>query len=249
MRGRTSQTIETSRGQSHVVGVALMLSLAVVALGGLTMGVGTVLDSQASNADAERVATTMDDALQSTERTGQYSHELQFADGTLAPEERTVRVLDENGDVIQEYQVGALVFDDGTNRVVSVAGAVIRGEPGNAWFVSEPPITSSERTGALVIGVPVLGVESGSLSGQGGVRTTVRTNVSHTEQDLPTGEYAVAIETETPEPFERYFAAQNASTERQSFTGDERDSVVATYQKPRDAVVVVHDLALEVGNG
>jgi len=246
MHGTDGQPATASRGQSHVVGVALMLSLAVVALGGLTMGVGTVLDSQASNADAERVATGLDDALQSTERTGHYSHELRFADGSLTTEDRTVRVLNETGDVLQEYDVGALVFDDGTNRVVSVAGAVIRGEPGNAWFVSEPPITSSERTGALVIGVPLLGEEETSVSGQGGVTTTLQTNVSHTERDLPTGTYAVAIETDTPEPFERYFAEQNASTDRQSFEGDDRDSVVATYHGTRDAVVVLHDLALEV---
>lgn len=246
MQGRDDQPAETARGQSHVVGVALMLSLAVVALGGLTMGVGTVLDSQASNADAERVAIAMDDALQSTERTGQYTHEIRFAEGTLTTEERTVRILNESGTVLQEYAVGALVFDDGTNHVVSVAGAVIRGEPGNAWFVSEPPITSSESTGALVIGVPVLGGETSSVSGQS-VTATLQTNVSHTEQDLPTEEYAVAIETETPEPFERYFSTHNATTERQSFDDDEKASVVATYQGPRDAVVVVHDLALEVG--
>lgn len=237
------------RAQSHVVGVALMLGLAVVALGALTVGVGTVLQSQAASADADRVATAMDEALEGVERTGHHSHTVTFAEGNLGVEERSVRVLDANGTVIQQHTVDALVFEGGDRRVASVAGAVVRGVDDGAWLVSEPPITHSETNEVLVVGTTKLAADDVSVSGGGGVTTTLRTNVSHTEHDLGSGEYAVAIETETPEPFERYFEDQNATTERHTFGDDEMESIVAYFPGERQGYVVVHDLALEVGHG
>jgi len=236
------------RAQSHVVGVALMLGLAVAALGALTVGVGAVLDSQASNADASRMADGMDGALRGVERTGIHSRRVTFADGRVATADRTLRVL-ENGTVLERHAVGALVFESGDRRVASLAGATVRGQAGGAWLVSEPPITSSERNGVLVVGVPVLGTEGVGVSGRGGVTTTLRTNVSHAERELGTGEFSVAIETATPEPFERYFEAQNATTERRRFPGDSHASVVARYPGPRQGYLVVHNLSLEVTDG
>lgn len=236
------------RAQSHVVGVALMLGLAVVALGALTVGVGSVVDSQASNADVTRVAEVLGEALEGVERTGPATHQLSFTDGTLSTADRTLRVL-ENDTVVTREAVDALVFESGDRRVASVAGAVVRGQEGNAWLVDGPPITSSNRTDVLVVGTPVLNTGHRTVSGQGGVTTTLQTNVSHAEYDLGTGEFAVAIETETPAAFERYFETQGATTERRTFPGDERESVVANYPGQRQAYLVVHDLQLEVHSG
>lgn len=235
------------RAQSHVVGATLMLGLAIVALGTLTLGVGTVLESQAASADAERVATAMDDGLQGVERTGTHSHKVTFSEGRLSTEERTLRVL-KDGTVVRTVSVDVLVFEGNDRRVAALAGAVIRGEGESAWLVSEPPITHSEATDVLVVGAPALGADDVAVSGQGGVTTTLQTNVSHTDYDLGTGEYAVAIETETPDPFERYFAAQNATTTRRTFQGDQTESVVAAYPGQRRGYLVVHDLSLEVEN-
>jgi hypothetical protein len=81
------------------------------------------------------------------------------------------------------------------------------------------------------------------------VRATLETNVSHARTDLGTGKYAVALETRTPEPFERYFRAQNATVMRRTFAGDRHESVVARYPGMREGYVVVHDLGLEVNGG
>jgi hypothetical protein len=236
------------RAQSHVVGVALMLGLAVIALGALTLGIGTVLESQAGTADASRVGTAMADGLDSVEQTGPHSQPIAFSQGTLGTERRTLRVI-ENGTVIERYSVDALVFEGSGQRVAALAGAVVRGRPDNAWLTDEPPVTSSERTGVLVVGVPVLNASGTGISGQGGVRATLETNVSHARTDLGTGKYAVALETRTPEPFERYFRAQNATVMRRTFAGDRHESVVARYPGMREGYVVVHDLGLEVNGG
>jgi hypothetical protein len=235
------------RAQSHVVGVALMAGLAVIALGTLTVGVGTVVDSQASNADANRVADGMTEALQGVDQTGVHSQQVTFSEGHLGTTERTLRVI-QDGTVIAEIQVDALVYETGDRRVAALAGAVIRGQGEHAWTVAEPPITSSERTEVLVIGAPVLDAGDVSVSGKSGVTATLRTNVTHTERELGRGEFAVAIETKTPEPFERHFEDQGATTTRRTFAGDEFASVVATYPGTRDGYLVRHNLGLEVGS-
>ena len=236
------------RAQSHVVGVALMLGLAVLALGTLTVGIGSMVDEQASNADATRVAEDLVDALEAVERTGRASHEVAFTAGTLTDADRTMRLI-ENGTVIATQDVDAILFESGDRRVAVLAGAVVRGQRGNAWFVEDPPIASSNRTNVLVVGAPVLDTDHVSLGGQGGVATTLQTTVSHSETDLGTGQFSVAIETETPGPFERYFRSQGATTERRTFAGDEQKSVVAHYPGQRRTHLVVHDLGLEVGDG
>jgi hypothetical protein len=243
---------DSTRAQSHVVGVTLMLGLAVIALGTLTVAVGTVLDSQSANADASRVADDMDDVVDAVGRTGFHSHRLTFTAGTLKTTERTVRIIrHQSGSeyVVATYDVEALVFENGDRRVVGVAGAVLSGTEDNAWLVTKPRLTSSEGNDVLVVSLPVLNASNRSLGGQGGVTATVRTNVTHDRRELPNGTYAIAIETATPAPFEQYFQSQNATTERRTFSGDQFDSVVAHYPGDRDVYLVVHDLALEVNNG
>jgi hypothetical protein len=235
------------RAQSHVVGVALMLGLGVIALGTLTLTIGALVDSQAGSADAQRVADGFDRAIQGPERTGLHRHEVRFSEGHLSTADRTLRIL-ENGSVVERVPVDALVFENDDNRVTAVAGAVVR-EGGGAWFVSEPRIVDSEANAVLVVSAPVLNASSVAAGGEGGVTKSIRTNVSHERTELGTGEYAVAVETTTPRPFEEYFAAQNATVDRRQFAGDEAQSVVARYPGRRQAYLVVHDLRLEVGNG
>lgn len=237
------------RAQSHVVGAALMVGLAVLGIGALTMGIGTILDSQAESADADRVASALDEGLDGVERTGAYSQQVRFSEGTLSTEQRTLRVLYGNGTVHSSHEVGALVYESGDSRVASVAGATVRGPPGAAWLVSGPPITSSEHNEVLVVGVSVLAAGTTTVGGQGGVSARLETNVSHSRTELASGAYGLAIETETPGPFERYFTEQGAATDHEQFEGDRHESVVAQYPGDRSTYLVVHDLSLEVNGG
>lgn len=223
-----------------------MLGITVTAVGALTAGVGTVIDAQTEHTDATRVADELT-AMDPVTLTGRSTHRVHFAGGGLETADRTLRVL-ENGSVIERHEIDAVVFEHGEARVAAIAGAVVRGQPGSAWFVAEPAITASERTGALVVGAPVLGADRVTVGGRGGGTVRLDTNVSHAERDLGTGQFAVAIETETPAVFERYFRAQNASVDRRQFDGDGTDSVVATYPDRRHAFLVVHELGLEVND-
>jgi hypothetical protein len=237
-----------SRAQSHVVGVALMLGISVLALGALTVGVGEVIDAQTAHADATRIADEIGAALQPVERTGPHTDTVQFADGSLRTVERDLRIY-RNNTLVAERSVGALVFSAGERRVAFVAGAIVRGENGGEWLLSEPPITASDRNEVLVIGVPVLGADDTAVSGSGGSTVRLRTNVSHDRRDLGQGRYEVAIETTAHEAFEEYFAGQNASTVRRDIDGDGIESTVATYHGTRRGYLVTHNLSLEVAHG
>lgn len=236
------------RGQSHVVGFVLILGFGVVALGTLTVGVGTVIDSQSSNADATRVAGELTDATQVVERTGAHTHRVTFAEGQLATTERTVRVL-EGGNVEHTIDVDGLVFESGDRRVAGVAGAVVHGASSSSWLEAEPPITSSAANEVLVVGVPVLDTGHVAVGGEGGVTVTLQSNITHDRTELGRGEFAVAIETKTPGPFERYFEAQGATTTRETFPGDEYESVVATFPDERTGYLVVHEVDMGVNDG
>ncbi|MFC7058755.1 DUF7289 family protein [Halovenus salina] len=236
------------RGQSHIVGFVLILGFGVIALGTLTAGVGTIVESQSSNADATRVASDLADASEVIERTGVHTHRVNFATGNLGTAERTLRLL-KNGSVERTLDIGALVFESDDRQVTTIAGAVIGQAGASAWLEREPPITTSETNEVLVVGVPVLGTDHWSVGGEGGVTVTLRSNVTHDRTSLGRGNFSVAIETTTPGPLERYFEDRNATTSRRQFAGDTHESVVATFQTERTAYLVVHDLNLEVRDG
>lgn len=234
------------RAQSHVVGVAVLLGVTVVALGTLTASIGSVVEGNAARADATRVADDLDAALEPVAVTGVNRGRVAFTEGRLYPVERDLRVLDESG-VVRRVRVGGLVFEHAGQRVASVAGAVTVGRNGSATLASRPPITASGGAGILVVGAPRLG--DPAAVGGSNVRTTVRTDVEHRRESLGEGTFRVAVETETPGAWERYFRRQNATTTRHSFDDDGVVSVVADYPGERTGYLVYHDLHAEVGRG
>jgi hypothetical protein len=236
------------RAQSHVVGVALMLGVAVLALGTLTAGVGTLVDAQTATADTQRVADGFDRALAGAEQTGTASYDITFSEGTIRTANRTLRILS-NETVVETVDVGAVVYDHDGGRVVALAGAVVRDGGGSAVLADPPSVAHSTPNAVLAVGAPAIGTDRRSISGGSGVTATVRTNVSHDRRALGTANFSVAIETTTPAPFRRHFTAQGARVTTRSFAGDEHTSVVAAYPGLRQGYLVVHDLNLEVSNG
>lgn len=231
------------RGQANVIGVALLLGIAVVSMGALTAAVGTVVDATASEADAERVASDLDTALQPVATTGPRRGTVTFSGGRLAPVDRTLEIR-ADGDPVERLAVDALVFESGDRRVAFHAGAIVRGEGESGWLATDPPITVGE--GVIVIGAARLGDGVGSASGRGGVTASVETDVGHDRRDLGTATFSVAVETAAPGAWERAFREQGATVEREPGTPP---TVVATFEGDRQGYLVVHDLNAEVSDG
>ncbi|WP_226012196.1 DUF7289 family protein [Halomicrobium salinisoli] len=242
--GRSGRT-PLDRGQSHVVGVVLLLGLTAIAMGGLTAAVGTIVDEQTANADATRVASDMGNALRPVETTGHREGSVTFGSGRLSVKDRELRVMNDSG-TIETVETDALVFEAGDRRVASVAGAVARGREGNAWLVDDPPITSGPDV--LVVGAARLN-GTGGVGGTDGVTTTLETNVSHDRRSLGDGEYRIAVETATPGPFERYAEERGVSSTIGDPDDDGVPSVILDYGDRTRTYLVIHDMRLEVGHG
>jgi flagellin-like protein len=231
------------RGQSTVVGVALLLAVTVVALGVLTASIGAVVTSHAAAADAQRVAADVEDALRPVETTGVHEGTVRFADGELRTADRQLRVL-RGGRTVRSVSVGAVVYERGDRRVAFVAGAVVRGAGDGARFRRPPPVTEDAGAGGLLVGAPALNASDVAAGGDG--RVTLRTRVTHRRAALGEDSWAVAVETETPGPFRRWFEERGASVSTRDFDGDGVDSVVAHFPGQRRAYLVVHAMHLEV---
>lgn len=242
------QSSESTRAQSNVVGVALLLGITVLALGSLTASIGVVVEENAATADATRVAANVDEALDPVEATGIHRGRVSFTEGELGTAERDLRVLDESG-VVRRVGVDALVFNAGRRRVTFVAGAIVRGTDTGGTMYARPPVTSSPRSGVLVVGAAKLGAANESVASNGGATVRLRTNVTHDRSKLGNGTYRVAVETTTPGAWRRYFEGENATVTTRDFDGDGVESVVARYPGTRVAYLVVHDMRLEVANG
>lgn len=236
------------RGQSHVVGIVLLLGITTVALGGLTTVVGDVIDGQTATADERRVASTLDSQLRPVEGTGPNRALVRFSEGQLGTVDRQFRVLTDSG-VQRRLDTGGLVYTSAANRVGFVGGAVVRGEPGSAWSVRGPPVTVTRDNGTLVVGAVALGASETVVSGTGGVTARLRTNVTHDRTQFPEANYRVAIETATPDALARYLHDREIATTTRDIDGDGVPSVVASVRGRQTLQLVVHRMHAEVGDG
>jgi len=232
-----------SRGQANVIGVALLLGIAVVSLGALTASVGVIVDSNAAEADATRVAADLDEALEPVAATGAQRGTVSFTDGTLSTVERHAEVR-ANGEVVESVQVDALVFETTDQRVAFHAGAIVRGEMDNAWMETPPRVTVDEDV--VIVSLAKLDGDPTTVSGDGGVRTTLETDVSHDRRELGNESFSFAIETSAPDAWARHFREQGATVDIEA---GEPPVVVATFEGEKTGYLVVHDLSLEVTHG
>ena len=240
-RGRR---LGTDRGQSEVVGVAVLLAATMLSLGIVTATIGGVVQQQAGGADAARVASDLESALRPVAATGAHRGSVSFAEGELTVVEREVRILD-GGRTVRELSADAVVYRHGGRRVTFLAGTVVRGVGESARFRRAPPVSADPAV--LVVGVPTLN-HSGATTVSGGPATVpLSTNVSHHRQPLGDGTWRVAVETATPSPWTAYFEAQGATVKTRDLDGDGVDSVVAKFTGRRTAYLVVHAMHLEVG--
>lgn len=230
------------RGQSHVIGIALLLGITAVSMAGLTATVGTVVESNTAGVDAGRVSADLDASLAPVEVTGHHRGTVSYSDGRLHTVNRTVRILNESGEV-RRMAVGGVVWSSHGHRVAFAAGAVVRGPPGNAVMDADPPLATS--AGTTVVGVAVLGDPRFSYAGGG--RVPLSTRVRHERSAYDDGEWRIAIETATPRPWRAFFEERGAVTTVRDFDSDGVDSVVARFPGTRELHLVVHRLHAEAG--
>ncbi|MFB6250097.1 MAG: flagellin-like protein [Halobellus sp.] len=235
------------RAQTAVVGVAILLGLTVVAIGGLTATTGSIVEDGAASAAATRVASDLETALGPSP--GPRATTVALAAGSVRVVNRSVWVLDADG-VVWAGHAGAIVYDDDGHRVTGFAGAVVRSDDRGDRVVA--PSRIAPANGTLYLGVPVLNASGADGVATGGHRlsVTLRTDARTERIDLPRSTYRVAVETATPAAWERHLRERGATaTTRRDIDGDGVTAVVAAFPSQRTAHLVVRDvrLAVEVG--
>lgn len=237
------------RAQSSVVGVALLVGITMLALGTMAAAVGGVVDDAATDADVRRVTADFDRAFRPIETTGVHRARIQFGAGAITTQPRTVRVLDPNGTVASR-DAAAITYSRTTDggaradrRVTFLAGAILVTRGDHTRVVRPPPIASGN--GVLVVGLPVV---RGDVSvGGANLDLAVETHVTHARETLGDETWRVAVETTTPQAWNRSLLRRGArTTETTDFDDDGVPSVVATYGDDRTAHLVVHNLSVEV---
>ncbi|POG53717.1 DUF7289 family protein [Haloferax marisrubri] len=237
--------MSAARGQANVVGVALLLGIGVVAIGLLTASVGGLVDAQIATADADTAADGLSSLRDGVVAGANDSYPVRVTDGDLSRVNRTVRVIPETG-ANRTYDADGYVADLGGQRVAFVGGAVVRGTGDAASLVT--PVPLSFAGDAAFLTVPVLTDEATDGGGLGG-GAALRTRTTRVVSDLPSDEYTVAVETATPEAWERAFERRGFGTARADFDGDGTESVVATVPGDRTLTVARYDLSVVVARG
>jgi hypothetical protein len=230
------------RGQAHVVGVALLAAVTVVAVAAMTATVGTVVEGHADAAAADRVATGFDDAL-SPRGVGPRETRVPTPGGGVRVVDREVRLL-AGGAPVRVVDAGGLVYGSGADRVAFVAGGIARGRPGAATLLSRPSLAVRNET--LVGGVTTLGAASGAATDS--PTAVVRTNVTHDRIERESGDYRLAVETRTPDAWTRALPAGLDATTT-DLDGDGVPSVVVDAPADRRLSLAVHRLRAQVSAG
>jgi hypothetical protein len=235
-----------ARGQTAVVGVALLLALTVLAVGGLTATAGSIVDDGATTAAATRVGADLATALGPT--TGDSETTIELTDGTIRVVNRSVWLL-KGDDVVWAAHAGAIVYADGDQRVTGFAGAVVRSDDGGSRMVAPSRIAPARES--LYVGVPVLNATGadGIATGDRRLAVTLQADAETARDTLRADDYRVAVETRDPEAWERHLADRGAATERRDIDGDGTPSVVASFDGPKTVHLIVHDIRLDVGVG
>ncbi|GAB3690811.1 hypothetical protein GCM10028857_27570 [Salinarchaeum chitinilyticum] len=231
-----------------------MIGITVLALGGLTVAIGTVVDSGASDAEANRVANAMTVVAEPGDVVGTAEAELRFGDGTLTTEQRTIRLIDaSNGSVIERVDSDVLVYTVDDHTVVGGNGAVLQGAASGATMVEQPSIVADRGTdGVLLIGAPAIDAENVSFGTNGPARVTLRASVTHDRLDLGERSVRVAVETAYPRAWAEFFERKGATVVDRSRTFDDdggtdgESSVVAEFPGQRQTYLIVHRTDLEV---
>ncbi|AUV80854.1 hypothetical protein C2R22_03575 [Salinigranum rubrum] len=233
----------TNRAQSSVIGVAVLVAVTALSIGALTVAAGTFVADGVAAADAQRVA----DDLEHVGEWGTHTTRVEFSDGTLRVEPRTVRVL--RGDrAVVRVDAGVLVYENRARRVASLGGVLVDGRRNRSSLQEPlPVVVEGER---VLVDVVVLNASgSTAVGGSTGTAVTIRTNATHEYRTLRAGRYTVAIETATPSAWERAFEETGVDVERRDFDDDGVPSVVVPIPGETTVDLALHDLRAVVGSG
>lgn len=233
------------RGQSAIIGVALLLAITVVSVGVLTAGTGILVDEAAQEADLERIGDTVVADYRPATLAGTSTMTLSLAGGTVVTEPREI-TISRYGDVVARLQTVALRYERAGRALTIQSGAILQARNGHTTFVREPGM--ARRFGAD--GDRVLTLSLVNLTGDveeridNPRRVRFEFEATHERRDLDAGRYTIRVETAAPAAWVQYFEDVGADvhTER---TSQEGGVVVADFGRVSDARLIIHHVEVQ----
>lgn len=235
--------MRTTRGQSSIIGVAVLLAVTALSLGVLTAAAGTMIEGGVTAADASRVA----DDLAHVDTVGPSATRIEFSSGTFSVVPRSIRLL--QGEVpIVEVEADAFVYETGSRQATLLGGTVVRKTDSSAQVTGPVPVVAGDER-VLVDVVALNATGTSAAGGTDPTAVTVRTDPSHSYQTFDAATYGVAIETESPGAWERAFEGTGTVAPRQDFDDDGVPSVVIQFSGEPVVDFAIHDLRAVVRRG
>ncbi len=246
------------RRRTNIAGVMSILVLAVVALGGLTAGVGVLLQSGATTTGAEQTAAAFGSAIMPAETVGTTVSDIPVENGTLYSTQRHVRII--NGEqarfepgtqtvtVVEQIRTDGLVYKTETQTVVVHGGAVLYATDGQPRVYRPPPIVADSESNIVRIGVAQRTLSELQRAVAAANTVRIQTTVTHRRQNFENGSYYIAIETDYPQVWARQLRERGGTivATRARFEGDHADSVVVQFPNTTELRVTRHVLDIEV---
>jgi flagellin-like protein len=234
------------RGQSAVIGVALLLAITVVSVGVLTAGTSILVEEAAQEADLERIGDTIVSGYQPTTLEGTRTMSLSLTGGTLLTEQREITVS-RYGDVIARVQTVALRYERANRAVSIVGGGILQTRAGGTAFVREPNMVSSfggdgERILILSL-VALTGTVEESIDEPR--RVPLAFEATHERRDPGAGRYTVRLETAHPSVWMRYFEERGVDVRLVDHPGEAADVVVADLGLVTEARLIIHHVEVQ----
>lgn len=241
----TETTPSQTRGQSAIIGVALLLALTIVSVGVLTAGTGILVDEAAQGADAQRLADRLITAYNPTTLEGTTTLSLSLTGGQIktAPRRITIRRF---GDIVATFETQSLRFQRGDHYVSVLGQAVVRGQAGRARFVRDPGMvsvfgTGEDRTLSLSIVTLAGPLDQTVMEGES---LQLAFQASHERRDPGAGRYTISIETATPDPWVEYFEDSAVSVRVIGEPESQTQVVIAELGRVSRARLIVHHVEL-----
>lgn len=233
----------TRRGQSSVIGVAVLVAVTALSVGGLTVAAGTFVSDSVAAANTQRVA----DSLGELGDRGSGTVRVEFSGGTLHVESRTVRLL-RGGEPVETVAADTLVYEHRNRRVATLGGVLVEGR-GNQSRLEGPLPMVADRSRLFVDVVALNASGPTAVGGSSPVAVAVRTNTTHEYRTHREGQYAVAVETKTPTAWERAFSERGFRLSRADFDEDGVPSVVVHAPEEATVDLAVHDVQVVFERG
>jgi flagellin-like protein len=229
------------RGVEGIIGVAVLLMVTVLAVGGLTSVMGSMVTGGVAHAEVATVSGTL--TMVTAAADDPTMRTMVVRSGTLSTDTLNLEIT--GGDITVAEQVAALRYRTDDHGVSSEFGTQIHTIDGEPVRVSGHRIRRADNR--LLVGVPSVRlreVDTVATNGQA-VRLGLLPRVDVDHRRLPPARYRLHLETAHPSVWQQILEGVGAEVHTRAAAGGTA-RVSATFDEPVSIEIITETIELEV---